>query len=170
METKVCNTCEIKKPFELFTKNKHRINGRSNLCKECAAKRTAIYRSLNPEKVKQSSIKSKKKLSYRLKKIELERDNYRTGRYLHVRIKYQNSAKGKLASKKAKKKWVKNNPYKIKEKEDRQRRNLNDGYIKNKLRRKGFTTELENNDLIEVQRLLIKTKRLCKTLQNSEKV
>jgi hypothetical protein len=43
---------------------------------------------------------------------------------------------------------------------------LSDYYVKDKLRNKGFTKEQIDPNILEVQRLLLKTKRLCKTLQD----
>ena len=42
---------------------------------------------------------------------------------------------------------------------------LKDFYIKRNLKSKGFTKEQITPELIEVQRIIIKTKRLCKTLK-----
>jgi hypothetical protein len=49
-------------------------------------------------------------------------------------------------------------------------KNVNDRYVKRQLKIKGFISEAITPELIEVQRLIIKTKRLCKTLQNYEQV
>jgi hypothetical protein len=45
---------------------------------------------------------------------------------------------------------------------------LSDGYVRQILIDKGFTKEQLNNnkEIIETQKIIIKTKRLCKTLQN----
>lgn len=45
---------------------------------------------------------------------------------------------------------------------------LPDSYLKRNLLKRGFSYEqiIINSELIEVQKLIIKTKRLCKTLQN----
>ena len=48
-----------------------------------------------------------------------------------------------------------------KDKED-----LGKGYIRVQLYKKGVKTEHLTDDIIEVQKLIIKTKRLCKTLKN----
>jgi hypothetical protein len=55
-----------------------------------------------------------------------------------------------------------------KERVKRLRKGLPEYYIKQQLRSKGFTKQqiIDNPEIIEVQRLMIKTKRLCKTLQN----
>ena len=46
----------------------------------------------------------------------------------------------------------------------RERENISDSYCKKILRLKGFSSDdIQNKGLIEVQRILTKTKRLCKT-------
>lgn len=41
-----------------------------------------------------------------------------------------------------------------------------EAYVKQKLIKSGFPSELITNELIETKRIIIKTKRLCKTLQS----
>lgn len=68
------------------------------------------------------------------------------------------------------KKWKKNNQNKIVQGNLDRIQNLSDSYIRQKLRKKGFSKkDCRNVELIEVQRLLIKTQRLWKTSENSEK-
>lgn len=69
--------------------------------------------------------------------------------------------------------WYKNNKDKVRigrtKIEQRRRNNLSDRYIKRLLREKsGFTTDQikDNPELIETKRIIIKTKRLCKTSQS----
>ena len=75
-------------------------------------------------------------------------------------------------AKESDKKYKIKNKLKISEYYINQRKYIDINYAKRMLRQSGFTTEQinENPELIEVKRLIVKTKRLCKTLQNSEEV
>ena len=68
------------------------------------------------------------------------------------------------------KEWRKNNAEHIKEQKKEYNKeyskNLSDGYIKRELKNKGYPPNQITPELIEVKRLIIKTKRLCKTSQS----
>ena len=71
-----------------------------------------------------------------------------------------------MASNRAKIKWSKNNTEKIIKKERKLREELSDCYVINKLIRGTNLTAKqirETPELIEIKRIIIKTKRLCKT-------
>lgn len=61
-----------------------------------------------------------------------------------------------------KKQWADNNTEKLRELSKKKREILLDTYVKSRLRRNGFPKEAITPELIEVQRLIIKTKRLTK--------
>jgi hypothetical protein len=56
-----------------------------------------------------------------------------------------------------------------KRKRQKDRDNLSRSYIVIQLYNKGFKISSIDNEMIECQRIILKTKRLCKTLENSEK-
>jgi len=64
------------------------------------------------------------------------------------------------------KKWHLNNPEKLKETKKNYTNELGKGYLNSQLRSKGFKKEQITPELLEVQKIIIKTKRLCKTSQN----
>jgi hypothetical protein len=76
---------------------------------------------------------------------------YLKSRIKNYRLKYLKTGQSKLNTKK----WRLNNPDKTIESE-----------IKDRLKKKGVPI---NQELIQCKLLIIKTKRLCKTLNNSEK-
>lgn len=123
----------------------------------------------NKERRKEIQKKSRGRPEYKENASKLRLERYHKGLDKQSIDKYKNSEKGKLASKRAKIKWAKNNPEKIIEKDRRQIYELNDCYVIQKIVR---DTELNANDireyleLIEAKRLIIKNKRLCKTLKN----
>lgn len=127
------------------------------------------WRKNNPKRYREIQKKSRDRPEYKKREAERKKERYYKGLDKDSRDKYQKSEKGKTASKKAKTKWRRNNPEKVKEKNRRQIRNLNDGYVISKIRRgTGLThTEIRKHpELIEVKRIIIKTKRLCRTSQN----
>lgn len=58
---KLCGKCNEYLDSALFSKNKRYSDGLWVYCKNCDSKRVAEYRAKNPEKVKESSRKSKEK-------------------------------------------------------------------------------------------------------------
>ena len=122
----------------------------------------------NKERRKEIEKKTKSRPEYKKRAAELSKKRYHEGKDVESRDKYQKSEKGQIASKKAKRKWDKNNKDKKLEIGRRLISNLSDGYVKQKLRAKGFCSEeIEDNpELVEVHKIIIKTKRLCKTLKN----
>lgn len=123
----------------------------------------------NRERRREIEKKSKSRPEYKKRQAELKLKRYYEGLDDNARKKYENSNKGKLARIKARDVWKQRNPDKILEKDRRHRDELKDCYVIQKIIR---GTELnaqdirENPELIEAKRLIIKTKRLCKTLKN----
>ena len=134
---------------------------------------TKKWKLKNKDRVKEIQKKSRSRQEYKEKARILKRERYYNGLDKQSIEKYQKSEKGKSASKKAKTKWAKNNHEKIIEKEIKLRDELSDCYVINKLIRGTNLTAKqirETPELIEIKRIILKTKRLCKTLQNSEQV
>lgn len=140
MELKICNKCGEEKELSLFKKQKSIKCGVRPTCKKCTNTANAKWEFENKEKVIASQRKS------RLKNIEHHRERGREY--------YKNNKDKRLQYGLPRQKL--------------QIEQLSDWYIKRKLIRSGFTKEHinENKELIEVKRLIIKTKRLCKTSQN----
>jgi hypothetical protein len=155
----VCRKCLKQKEKSLFVKNSKLKNGIDSICKEC--KNSKKYHN-NP-KQKESSKKALGK--YR-----------KTDKYKKYHIEYHKTEKYKTKSRIRNRKYQqelhkKNSEYSTK-KAKKQCDLLNDGYVINRLSRKTKLKAKELRqypELISIQRMIIKTKRLCKTLENSEK-
>ncbi len=129
------------------------------------------------EKKERRKISLKKYAQKNKEKIKEYRKEYcQSEKYKKYHNEYQKGTKYKIKcihrNRKYQKDLHKNNPNKSRIKANKQVELLNNNYITSKLKRKGFKlNEIKDNpEIIEVQRILIKTKRLCKTLQNLEKV
>jgi hypothetical protein len=140
METKICSNCSIEKTIDLFENRKESADGKNNQCKLCKAYKAKIYREKNKEKIKILNIEWRKKNPEKTKNI------YKS---------YKNKNKEKIKIKRY-------------EFNNKSISNLSNNYVIKNLIQRGLSIEQikENKELIEVQRLIIKTKRLCKTLQN----
>jgi hypothetical protein len=106
----------------------------------------------NPEKVKAAKAKYYAKNA---EKIIADNDKWKAEnpeKAKRIRVRYQTKYYAKN-SEKIKAKYIEN---------------LDLIYVKGLLRRKGFSTAVinANPELIEVQKIILKTKRLCKTSQN----
>jgi hypothetical protein len=140
METKICSNCSIEKTIDLFENRKESADGKNNQCKLCKAYKAKIYREKNKEKIKILNIE------WRIKNPEKTKNIYKS---------YKNKNKEKIKIKRY-------------EFNNKSISNLSNNYVIKNLIQRGLSIEQikENKELIEVQRLIIKTKRLCKTLQN----
>lgn len=127
---------------EYYQKNKERIKVNQQK-----------YKLANSEKCKLSAKKT------RIKRVE---ENKITRRLWRKRNTEECNRKRSL--------WRKNNPEKVREEKNKITETLKGSYVKRGLIKQGFPKDQITTELIEVQRLIIKTKRLCKTLQNSEQV
>ena len=58
---KKCSKCGVEKPLDVFHRDSRRSDGRHRHCKECVLVRVAKYRADNPDKVKASQKRSRKK-------------------------------------------------------------------------------------------------------------
>lgn len=148
METKKCRKCgDVKNVTSFYKIGKYY----SSYCKICYKE----YNKNNSEKIVKAA------------KIWFENNPEKRKLSLHKYYKKNIEKINKYATE-----WKNNNPEKIKFITRKHQfnliNNLGDSYIKAKLKSKGFTSEQinENNELIEIQRLIIKTKRLCRTSQN----
>jgi hypothetical protein len=161
--TKKCTTCNCEKPLTEFHKRKDCKDGLKSACRECLNKISSKYR----EKYKNENIKN---------------DN------LSSKERHESNNEKRIRNNNYKYKWMKNNPYlmrkfrktysekhkeEIRNREREYRLNLTDGYIIKKLSQQLYIKSAElykYPELIEIKKIMLKTKRLCKTLENSDKV
>ena len=133
---RVCKKCGTEKDIELFTKNKKCILGISFSCKICS-------NIINKKYIRTPESKEKRKERWgayykkHIGNVLLRNKNHRkNNKELYRRHSQQNAL------------------------------NLSDSYVKNNLINLGWNKKDITQDIIEVKRLIIKTKRLCKTSQN----
>jgi len=134
-----CIKCNEKKDVSLFVKDKRLKIGFQNKCKICSSLDAKKWHELNKDYKKEYQHKYRK-------------DNYKSVCLsVKERVNFYN----------------KNNPIKYLENYNKANSTriikITNSYIINILNRKGFTKEQITPELIEVQRIIIKTKRLCKT-------
>ena len=156
---KRCSKCGIEKSLDCFGKNKSRKDGVQSYCKACRK----LYYKANPEK-----IKTAKKAWYKAnsEKIKAQKKAYREANIEKVKVlekAYQEANSEKIKTRE--KDWRKANHEKVKANKKRITERLPDCIIKTNLKAQGFPPEAITKELIEVKRIIIKTKRLCKTLQ-----
>lgn len=153
METKECSKCGEVKEVGEFTESKKCKNGISGTCKKCTKEYNKKYRVKNCDKL----------LQLKRKWIDDNRNHVNESNRKYKKENSEKEHKYKTNYNNANRKQVneKNlNRYKY------SCEHLGNMYVNSLLRQSGFTTEQinENPELIEVKRLIIKTKRLCKTL------
>jgi hypothetical protein len=144
---KFCKACNKSKPLDFFNNHKRNKDGKNYECRDCTKSKQKLY----SKKFRESE---KGKQSRGLEKCKLYHKEY---------IKeYQKTEKHKSYQKK----YFRLETTKIKQRKETE--NLSFNYLRDTLRKKGFTLDQikTNKELTEVQKLIIKTKRLCKTLQN----
>lgn len=188
METKVCSKCLVEKPLSEYYKDKRRMYGITSQCKQCMYitsrkyvinnkekinKIKKLWAELNSDKIKKARLDWEKKHPDNLKaKAQKYRkknpDKVKKWRTDWINRKPENKTKVKNYLKLYSKDYGKKNNEKIKALCTYQRDELYYCYINAKLKRQGFKKEDITPELIEVKRLLIKIKRLCKTSPNSE--
>ena len=149
MNTKTCNKCEKKKALELFKKNKKCKYGVTKTCIECTNNYKRSWRNdrkeTENERVKIYRLKNPEKTKISDKKTKIKRVN-------------QNKICSKIY-------YSKNKDIILKRK-NKERTNLDDSYVKQKLKRNVFIGEQITPELIELKRIIIKTTRLCHQLKN----
>lgn len=159
--SKVCTNCKYEKCIRDFYKDKKGKNGFRSCCKTCMnefsseyhknnSEKRNIYRQANSEKIKTYRAKYRKNNSEKIKenRAKYYKDNH----------KRENSISAE---------YHKNNLEKIKELKAKRIEDLPDSYIRHQLKIQNYPQELINNpEIIEIKRITIKTKRLCKTSQN----
>ena len=164
MKTKICKKCNEEKDVELFGKDKKGKLGLKSWCKECEKERCKNWRLNNPEKFKEIQK------NYRLNNPEKVKEMTKNW-YLNNPEKFKEKQKNYLLNNTEKNKencknWYLNNIEKIKESNKKVVNELRKGYLIKRLKGKGFKKEQITPELLELQKIIIKTIRLCKTSQN----
>lgn len=172
---KCCSTCKIEKPLDDFHNCKKEKYGKAYNCKLCARSKANMYNITYrntkefKERIKNYRQSEKQKI---YKKIYIEKNKDKTQEYMK---KYSQTDKFKQCIKKYQqsekyknyKKNIDKSEKSVLNRRDRNRNyviNLHNFYVREQLKHKGFTSEQINNnsELIEVQKIIIQTNRLCK--------
>jgi hypothetical protein len=140
-----CIKCNETKDISLFVKNKKCKNGVAKTCNKCNNKRVVFLRANSKEKKNSEKLYREKTKS----KAKEYADKYYKTNTLKAIERVNN--------------FLIKNPNYAKESSKKTVNTATDCYIKVKLKSKGFSKEQITPELIEVQRIIIKTKRLCKT-------
>ena len=181
--TKVCSRCKVEKGVDEFHKNTIAKDGLFIYCKTCKSESDFKYHEANSEKRNEKSAKYREANPGKMKELQAKYREANPGKMKELQAKWIKSNPEKM--KEANSKWIKSNPEKVKQlsanwrkrnpekvKEFRERytNELSDSYIIRILKAAGYPQESINNPkFIELKRILIKTKRLCKTkLQESK--
>lgn len=164
METKICSKCNLEKEISEFPKERNR-------CSACIREYMQEYRLRNKEKLKTSNKEYYLKNSGKIKSYYKKYWARNPEKWKKYRKKYKAENPEKI--KEISKNWNAANKQKIRtlqrERNKKGRLSLDDRYVMTCLKStSNFTfSELRKHpELIEAQRLIIKTKRLCRTSQS----
>ena len=171
IKLKKCSTCKREKSLDCFHNHKREKDGKQYQCKDCKKlisknyKKSIAYKEYQKRYKQTENCKNYQK-KYAEKNKEKIKEYYKTEKHKEKIKQYQQSEKYKQYKKVYDKKDIIKENRKIRVTKDIV--NLTDYYLNSRLRSKGFSLEqIKNNpEILEVQKLIIKTKRLCKTLQN----
>lgn len=165
-QKKKCSKCGEEKPVSEFHKKKKGKYGVHAACKVCSAKKKKEYRRLPSTKEKVKNYLTRNKDRIRLVSKEL----YNKKKVLKPKnqnvIKVKTQVDVKLKKEKARLYYHKDvlrsrgkNNINFKKKCE----SLDPAYIKKQLKKKGFTDDMLKQEpgLIQLQSIIIKTKRLC---------
>jgi len=136
---KCCFACKVEKPFDCFGDRTRAKDKKNYQCKECDKK----YRQTEHYK----TYRAKYNISEKRKKYNRELEKKPN------RLEYHRNYKKRIDVK-----------IKTRLKEKNRKINLNFSYVKARLKKRGFTNEqiLMHPELIETQKIILQTKRLCK--------
>lgn len=190
INTLECRLCKELKLISEYSKDRTRKTGLKSYCKKCSNKQRQNWISKNSNKIKEYNLKYKDQVLekyYEKQKDKQEKNKCLKcncsliGRYLSAKYcveckeqikkewKINSYKRNIITSIKYNKEHRKEINLKNASREQNRRDILTDRYItKILLEKNGFTVEQikENRELIEIKRIIIKTKRLCKTSQN----
>lgn len=145
MEVKLCTKCGIEKSISEFGKHKCEKDGLCGHCKECTRNNRRAYYKKNRE------LFLKQQQRYKLKNPQKLKDRQTKWRKANLQWYSEKAYK-----------WQKEHPEKALSTQRKKVENLNDCYIRKELIKRGWPKEAITNDLIELQRSLIKYKRYAK--------
>ena len=182
---KKCTKCGVEYELSEFPKDKKAKDKRKSHCKKCSYQTYLSWKSKNPDKLKvyNKNEYSKRRDSELQKTVEKRKNNVckicgislelkQSGAFYCDIHRHQTKLEYKRESYKRNietvEKYNIENKEKIRtyqrEKEQQRRDNFSDRYVvKILVEKDGFNRELINNDILETKRLILKTKRLCKT-------
>lgn len=177
--SKICTKCKLIKSVSEYCVNNQLKSGLNSSCKECQSNAFKKYRNSNKKKLKEYNDKwreENKKLhsemaklwksknpekikEYNSKESVKEKKRFYARRYRDKNLK---KCKEKLSF------WRLNNKEHIMNYGKNKCKNLENSYIISNMVRDGFKSSFlkSNPKLIETKKLIIKTKRLCRTSQN----
>ncbi len=171
---KCCSKCKVQKSLDNFNNCKKLKYGKHYNCRVCQRlKSNELAREYRKTEAYKNSIEKRREgikeyqQNYRRQYAEKMKDYFK-----QYAIAYRKTGKIAEYQKSEKYKKYRSDYDKMdinkKKRHKKYIENLNNWYLKEKLKKKGFTIEQINNnpELLEVQKLIIKTKRLCKTLQS----
>ena len=164
MESKKCTKCGEEKGVELFNRDRQKRDGRCPRCKVCTRFERRIYIENNKDLIKQQKKneynKNKSKYIYRsISNYNRNKDKVLSdSRIYRAKNKEKISLRMKCYSKKNMERIKKSNA----ERYATSCKNIDFRYLKRLLIGDGFTREhiSQHPELIELKRLIIKTKRL----------
>lgn len=181
---KVCSKCKVEKSLDSFANTKGNKDFKRGICKNCDSLYYQDWKLKNPNKKKEIAAKWREKYpnkvkEYNKKYAENNPEKVKE-RFILLREWSKNNIdkvreknrKYAAANRYKNTEWVRNNPIKNKEihqaYEKRIKEELLTPYIKQKAKQQGFTNlQLSKYpEILETIKILIKTKRLCKTSQN----
>lgn len=164
METKLCKKCNEIKGFERFTKNKNCVNGITSVCLDCKNKTQFSFRYSNRDSFNNKAKKYNQNFKIKNPNYNKNYSKNNLEKFREYNKKYREKYPEKIKARELK--YRLDHIDELKEKSKKNRDDLADSYIKNHLKKKGFVKNHITTELIELQIVIIKTKRLCRQLKN----
>ena len=161
METKRCSKCGKEKELDKFPiYNRNNKCHLKSYCKECAVKMTKEWRNANPERVKELKNKWYKENPEKVREMKNKwvSDNREKSRAIKHKWERANIEKVKIKNEK----WKRDNPDKVNAARKKRRLKCVDSYIRDILIEHGFPKDQITPEIIELKRMIIKTKRKIK--------
>ena len=175
MESKKCTKCGEVKPYGMFGKDKSRKDGIAFNCKECEKLRQIEYAFRNPEKrkacykkyresnreiVRASQIRHRENNYEKIKSRKIQHRKNNKATYAIYEKKYRDN--NRLKVRRSSLDYFYRNKDRITEITNSKIEGLHTSYLTSRLRKDGFSLEhiKAHPELIEIKRLIIKTKRL----------
>jgi len=159
---KTCSKCREEKDESLFPKSKGSKGGIRNICKKCHSEQIKEIK----KKIPIDLLRSRELLAnIKYSKSEKYKSWWREYRITHKETLKVNRNKCISKNPEKYKSIVENNKTLVKAHQRKYVDELHDGYLRQILKNE-FDIVKDYPELIEVKRIMIKTKRLCRTLNN----